>query len=336
MRYIIYGAGGIGGGIGALLTQAGREAVLIARGDHLIAMREQGLLVRRPHSVERVAVQTAAQPSAIDFREDDIVLLTMKGQDTHAALDDLEAAAGPDIPVVCAQNGVANERAAARRFTNVYAMLIVMPATFLTPGEVALHAEPLAGLLDCGRFPRGTDDRIAEVCADLTAAGFSATPDDHAMRLKYGKLLTNLRNALQALCGVREERAGPELRAFVDRLRDEALACYAAAGIAYAPLDEINRRRAAVFTSEQVEGVERGGGSTWQSFRRGLPAIETDYLNGEIVLLGVEHHIPTPANRALQLLSRTALRESRNVGETTLEEILALERTLQPPPPPNP
>ena len=328
MRYIIYGAGGIGGGIGALLTRAGREAILIARGDHLIAMREQGLLIRRASGVERIEVQTAAHPAEIAFREDDIVLLTMKGQDTQAALDDLEAAAGSHIPVVCAQNGVANERAAARRFGDVYAMLIVMPATFLVPGEIALHGEPLAGLLDCGRFPRGTDERIASVCADLEAAGFSAAPDDHAMRLKYGKLLTNLRNALQALCGVREEQAGPELQGFVARLRDEALACYDAAGIAYAPLDEINRRRAAVFTSEQVEGVERGGGSTWQSFRRGLPGIETDYLNGEIVLLGVEHGIPTPANRALQLLAKTALSEGRDVGDTPLEEILALERSL--------
>ncbi len=328
MRYIIYGAGGIGGGIGALLTRAGREAILIARGDHLIAMREQGLLIRRASGVERIAVQTAAHPAEIAFREDDIVLLTMKGQDTQAALDDLEAAAGAHIPVVCAQNGVANERAAARRFGEVYAMLIVMPATFLVPGEIALHAEPLAGLLDCGRFPRGADERIAAVCADLEAAGFSAAPDDHAMRLKYGKLLTNLRNALQALCGVREEQAGPDLQGFVGRLRDEALACYDAAGIAYAPLDEINRRRAAVFSSEQVEGVERGGGSTWQSFRRGLPGIETDYLNGEIVLLGVEHGISTPANRALQLLAKTALSEGRDVGDTSLDEILALERSL--------
>ena len=328
MRYIIYGAGGIGGGIGALLTRAGREAILIARGEHLIAMREQGLLIRRASGVERIAVQTAAHPAEIAFREDDIVLLTMKGQDTQAALDDLEAAAGAQIPVVCAQNGVANERAAARRFGDVYAMLIVMPATFLVPGEIALHAEPLAGLLDCGRFPRGTDERIAAVCADLEAAGFSAVPDDHAMRLKYGKLLTNLRNALQALCGVREEQAGPDLQGFVARLRDEALACYDAAGIAYAPLDEINRRRAAVFSSEQVEGVERGGGSTWQSFRRGLPGIETDYLNGEIVLLGVEHGVPTPANRALQLLAKSALSEGRDVGDTSLDEILALERSL--------
>ena len=328
MRYIIYGAGGIGGGIGALLAQAGREAVLIARGEHLTAMREQGLTVRRPEGVSTVAVQTAGHPSEIDFREDDVVLLTMKGQDTPAALDDLEAAAGHDAAVVCTQNGVANERAAARRFSKVYAMLVVMPATYLVPGEVALHGSPMAGLLDAGNFPNGADEVITEVCRDITAAGFSAKPDPQVMRLKYGKLLTNLRNALQALVGVREEAGGPEMDAFVQRVRGEAETCYAAAGIAYTPLRELNARRAEVFTAEQVEGVERGGGSTWQSFRRGAGQIETDYLNGEIVLLGLEHGVPTPANRALQVAAKRALRAGQGAGETPLEAILEIERSL--------
>jgi len=61
---------------------------------------------------------------------------------------------------------------------------------------------------------------------------------------------------------------------------------------------------------------------------RGRAAIETDYLNGEIVLLGLEHDVPTPANRALQLLAKAALREGRAVGETALDEVLALERAL--------
>ena len=328
MRYIIYGAGGIGGGIGALLTQAGREAILIARGEHLTAMREQGLTVRRPDGVANVEVQTAGHPSEIDFRPDDVVLLTMKGQDTQAALDDLEAAAGYEIPVICTQNGVANERTAARRFSNVYAMLVVMPATFLVPGEVALHGAPLAGLLDAGRFPTGGDEVIAEVCRDITAAGFSAKPDPQVMQLKYGKLMTNLRNALHALIGVREEADGTQMEAFARRLRHEAESCYAMAGIRYMPMHELNERRSEVFTAEPVEGVERGGGSTWQSFRRGVGQIETDYLNGEIVLLGLEHGVPTPANRALQVAAKRALREGQGTGETPLEEILKIERSL--------
>ena len=328
MRHIIYGAGGIGGGIGALLQQAGRDVVLIARGAHLEAMQSDGLLVRRPGGSERVAVNAVAHPSEIDFRDGDVALMTMKGQDMGAALDDLERAAGIEIPIVCGQNGVANERTAVRRFLNVYAMLVVMPATFLVPGEIALHGAPLAGLLDTGRFPNGSDAVAETLCADLEAAGFSAQPDPQVMRLKYGKLLTNLRNALQALCGVREEAAGDDLREFVGRIRSEAIACYEAAGIAYAPLSEINERRAAVFQAEGIPGVERGGGSTWQSMRRGLGSVETDWLNGEIALLGLEHGVATPANRALQIATKRALAAGQRDGGTPLSEILAIEREI--------
>lgn len=328
MRYIVYGAGGIGGGIGALLHQAGRDVVLIARGPHLDAMRANGLLVRRPDGDLRVDLPTAAHPSEVDFRDGDAALMTMKGQDMSAALDDLERAAGIDIPVICGQNGVGNERSAARRFLNVYAMLVVMPATFLTPGEIALHGAPLAGLLDSGRFPNGIDAVAEQLCADLEAAGFSAQPDPRVMRLKYGKLLTNLRNALQALVGVREEAASDDLRDFVARVRDEAIACYDAAGIEYAPLTEINQRRAEVFRAEGIPGVERGGGSTWQSMRRGLSSVETDWLNGEIALLGLEHGLPTPANRALQIATKRALSQGQRDSGTPLDEILQIERDL--------
>src|SRR5690606_40011860 len=48
MRYVVVGAGAIGSGVGGLLADAGSDVVLVARGDHLRAMSEHGLLVRTP------------------------------------------------------------------------------------------------------------------------------------------------------------------------------------------------------------------------------------------------------------------------------------------------
>ncbi len=329
MRYIIYGAGGIGGGIGALLQLAGCEVVLIARGPHLEAMQDRGLLVRRPDDEHHVAVHAVEHPSDLSFGDGDVVILTMKSQDTANALDDLERHAGPELPIVCGQNGVANERAVARRFLNVYGMLVVMPATFLIPGEIALFGAPKPGLLDSGRFPYGVDETVTQLCADLSAAGFNAAPDPNVLRLKYGKLLDNLGNAVGALCGEDALRAGVgNVRAFMRRMRDEAVACYESAGIDYASRAEIGERRAATFTAGEIPGVERGGSSTWQSFRRGRPGIETDWLNGEIVLLGLERGVPTPANRAVQLIAKRAHRSGLRDGSVPLDEIVALEREL--------
>src|SRR5215207_7197961 len=110
MRYIIYGAGAIGGGIGGRLFEAGHDVVLICRGEHLEAIRRDGLLLRSPEGETRLPVPAAGHPREIEFTPDDVVVLTMKTQDTERALLDLEAAGGSGLPVVCCQNGVENER----------------------------------------------------------------------------------------------------------------------------------------------------------------------------------------------------------------------------------
>jgi 2-dehydropantoate 2-reductase len=315
VRYVVYGAGAIGGSIGARLLQAGRDVTLICRGPHLEAVRREGLTLRTPDETVTLTMTAAGAPAEIEWRGDEVVLLAMKSQDTAAALQSLREAAG-DVPVVSAQNGVANERMALRVFSRVYAMLVVLPATHLVPGEVILHSTPLGGVLDAGVYPGGTDALIEEVCADIVAAGFGAGPNPMVMRLKYAKLLTNLGNAVQALCG--DAAAGDIIR----RVRDEAIKAYDAAGIDCAPAEELVARHQGV-TVKPVPGAgARAGGSTWQSLERG-GALETDYLNGEISLLGALHGVPTPFNRMLQLAAAEAQREGRRPGSYTVEELMA-------------
>jgi 2-dehydropantoate 2-reductase len=314
MRFIIYGAGAIGGGIGGKLHAAGHDTVLIARGAHLEAMRDRGLILRTPDETTVQDVQAASHPGEIEWRAGEVVILAMKSQDTQAALEALRDAAG-DVPVVCAQNGVANERMAARLFSHAYGMVVWMPATCLEPGEVIVHSAPAAGLLDCGRYPSGTDIVISEVAAALTHAGFVARPDAAIMRMKYAKLLTNLANTVQALCGTAP--AGT----IVTRLRDEALMAYEAAGIDSATVEDLRGLTDQV-SIRPVPGVEmRAGGSTWQSLTTGRP-LETDYLNGEISLLGTLHGVPTPVNRMVQAAAAEAVRLNREPGSYTVEELL--------------
>ena len=89
MRFIIYGAGGIGGVIGAELFQADHSVALIARGPHLAAIRENGLVYENPHGTHRLNIPAFGHPSEISFAENDVVILTMKSQHTLGALDDL-------------------------------------------------------------------------------------------------------------------------------------------------------------------------------------------------------------------------------------------------------
>jgi|TARA_Y100000310_G_scaffold328588_1_gene396947 2-dehydropantoate 2-reductase len=316
MRYIIYGAGAIGGTIGARLFQKGKEVILIARGEHLLAIQSNGLVLEDPHESVTLPIEAVGHPGAIDFRHDDVVFLCMKSQHTLSALEDLREAAGVNIPVICCQNGVANERMASRRFERVYAMVVILPASHLEPGIVQHESQTTGGVLDAGVFPSGTDEVIEQVCADLRDANISAYADPKVMRQKYAKMLNNLGNSLQAVSD-----AGADARDVARQMVHEALECYRAANIDCATRDEVQERRADLIQMGQISGRNRGGGSSWQSIVRGTGSIEADYLNGEIVQLGKLYGVATPANKTLQQLGNQVAREKANAGTIPLDVV---------------
>ncbi len=318
MRFIIYGAGGIGGVIGAELFQSGHSVALIARGAHLAAIRKNGLVYENPHGSHTLDIPAFGHPSEIDFNEDDVVILAMKSQHCMGALDDLRAAAGDEIAVICCQNGVENERMALRRFANVYAMVVYLPAHSLDPGVVQTHSAKIVGVLDAGVYPRGVDPLIEQVTAALEQANFSAKPDPDIMRWKYGKLIMNMRNALFAICPRSDEAKAIGLLA-----QAEAAACFDAAGIGYTGEDDFRQRRGDMMAHGKVKGVDRTGGSSWQSIMKGSGDIEADYLNGEIAYLGRLHGIPTPVNCALQRMANDLARGKGEAQSTPLAELEA-------------
>ena len=316
MRFVIYGAGGIGGTIGARLFRHGRDVLLIARGPHLAAIKERGLRFVSATIDERLPIPAVGHPQEANLDERDVVILCMKSQHTESALRDLIQSGRSNVPVICCQNGVANERMALRRFANVYGMVVLLPAEHLEPGEVVNFAEDSAGVLDAGRYPNSIDATIDEVTDALNTSGFSAIPDPHIMRQKYAKLLNNLNNAVQAACG---EGSADIAR----QLRNEALTCYAAAGIDCALPEETRDRRRGI-QGAAVPGFERNGGSSMQSVMRGTGDIEADYLNGEIVQLGRLHGVETPANAVVQQVGNRMARERLEVGAYTLDDLESL------------
>ncbi len=74
---------------------------------------------------------------------------------------------------------------------------------------------------------------------------------------------------------------------------------------------------------QPVAGAMRFGGSSTQSLQRGTPSIETDYLNGEIVLLGRLHGVPTPVNAALVALGQRLIAERLEPGAISRDELAA-------------
>lgn len=316
-RFVVLGAGAVGGAIGGRLHEAGYDVLLVARGAHGAAIAERGLRLETPEGPATLSVPVVPSLSPGSLDEDDVVLVSTKSQDTRGALDQLVAAGGPGVPVVCVQNGIANERAALRRFERVYGMLVVVPGTHLEPGVVVLSASGVLGVLDVGRFPSGRDEVTGRLATALGAAGFSSEERDDVMAWKRTKLLFNLANALQALAGVDADTADLAAAA-----RDEGRRAMAAAGLAFVDESAFGERTAALRTVPEGP-AGRVGGSSWQSLARGLPTIEADYLNGEIALLGRLHGTATPVNALLQRLAGEQARAGAAPGSVAPAAIRA-------------
>ena len=317
-RFVVIGAGAIGGLTGGLLARAGVDVLLVARGAHAEALRRNGLRLHQPDGSEAVRVPVAAGGiESVDFGRSDIILLTVKSHDTEQAVRALATAAPPSTPVVCLQNGIDNERVVLRRFEHVIAANVMVPASHTEPGAVVQHSSPAPGIIDVGRFPQGTDALCERVAAVLSRAGFSARPDSVVGRWKRAKLLVNVGNAVRALCGT-----DPPPRRLLERVAAEARAAFTAAGLDWVPPDEYEARRAGIVTPRPVPGAQRIGSSTAQSLARGTGAVETDYLNGEIVLLGRLHGVPTPANTLVCELMREAAARGARPGKLTEEALL--------------
>lgn len=313
MRYIIIGAGAVGGTIGGRLFQAGHDVLLVARGAHLTALRESGLRLLTPDSDDLLKIPATDGPAPA--RDGDVLIVATKSQDTVSALEGWPR----ELPVVCAQNGVANEETVLRRFERVYGMCVWLPATHLEPGVVAAYGWPHSGLLQVGSYPQGVDNLAQRITADLTKSGFVAPATPDVMRAKYGKLLSNLGNAAEALVGRTDGMTD-----LAKLATTEGANVLTAAGIAHPTRAEEAELRGDQVDLRPIEGLPREGGSSWQSLARGAGSIEADYLNGEIVLLARKHGVAAPVNEVLQREANRFARDRRQPGSMTVEQLRAL------------
>jgi 2-dehydropantoate 2-reductase len=316
-RFVVYGAGAVGGVVGGRMFQHGHDVVLVARGDHRRAIAANGLTVQWPEDSVTLPVPVVGHASELTFGDGDVVIIATKSQDTQGVLDAVAAVAPASTSIVCLQNGVANEVAALRRFASVHGVTVMAPTWHAEPGVVQSYTPNATAILDVGRWPHGADAVTEAVAAALVASGFESIARTDIARWKYTKLLLNLGNPVDALC-----RRDADAARLVELARDEGQAVLAAAGIDHVSEAEDAARRGDILRIVPIDQKRRPGGSTYQSLVRGLP-VEVDYLNGEIVLLGRLHDVPTPVNELLQQATHRAAAEGTEPGSVPAADLLA-------------
>ncbi len=293
MKVGVMGAGSIGGYFGGMLSQAGHDVTLIARGDNLAAIRRDGL------RVETTAGPFTARCHATDAPADvgpvDLVLLSTKTYHNVNAVPAMSPLIGPDTAVLSLQNGIDSYLPVIEQF----------PAAVVLPGAAYIEANRLApGVVQqAGRVvriatgpirssPPAHAQRARQICADFRAAGVQADAEDDIAVTLWTKFLfistmagvTSLAREFLAELLIR-----PEWRKVVMSCLREIETTAQASGINLAP-DVVE----STFNyMDQSKGAMRA--SMHADLTAGRP-LELEALNGAVVRAGQAANSPTPIN----------------------------------------
>jgi 2-dehydropantoate 2-reductase len=335
-RYVIIGAGAIGGAVGAVLARAGTPTVLVARGRHAEVLATAGMTLRTPDGTFRTPVTAASGPDHVRLTHRDVLVFATKTQQLDAALqewvdqpvhgpDGVVETAGERLPAMTALNGVAAEEKALRYFRRVFGVCVWLPAVHLEPGEVIVRSWPVAGQFHIARWPASLStqqdaDLLSGLAETWSAAGIRVRSPDDVAPWKYNKLLSNLGNAVGAMAA-----EAADISAVVAAVRAEGENVLRHAGIDFVPFETSTAVRADGPKPRPVPGWNGGASnSTWQSLSRNTGNVETDFFNGEIVRLAHRHGIAAPLNAALARAARAVVRSGVGPSRYSAGELAEL------------
>jgi 2-dehydropantoate 2-reductase len=297
-RVAVMGAGAVGCYHGGMLARAGHDVALIARAQHVEAVRRTGLRMETKTFDANVPMQASAEASGA--RGAKLVLFSVKSPDTERAGAALAPHLEPDAVVLSLQNGVDNaERLAATLGREVVPAVVYVAVEMAGPGHVRHHGR--------GELVIGRSAASARIAAAFGAAGVPVEVSDNVSGALWAKLIVNCAyNALSAITQLPYGRLvqGDGVPAVMRDVVDECLAVARAAGVEV-PGD----MRQAVPRIAQTMPAQFS--STAQDLARGKRS-EIDHLNGLVVRRGEALGVATPANRVLVALVKLLEERSSN------------------------
>ena len=289
------GSGGVGGFYGGRLANAGYEVAFIARGAHLAAMREHGLLIENEPqgNIHLTRVTATGDPATIGIV--DLVIVAVKLWDTEEAARAIAPLVGPRTAVMSLQNGVIKDDILRRVFGDAAVMggVTYLATQIARPGVITQ-----TGSMQRLVFGEGDGVRSARAEALLDAllsAGVQAEISGDIRRTTWEKYvflagLSGTTTAMRSTIGPIREH--PQTRAFLADVMRETVAVGRASGVNLAA-DYAEQRLAFIdtlpagMTSSMHHDLERGN------------RLEVAWLSGGVVQLGAPLGVPTPANRAV-------------------------------------
>jgi 2-dehydropantoate 2-reductase len=291
----VMGAGAVGCYYGAVLARAGHEVTLIARPQHVDAVRRSGLRLQTSAFDEHIQLKASSEPHAV--RRAQLVLFSVKSTDTEDAGKALAPHLGRDSAILTLQNGADNaERLASVLGREVIAAAVYVAVEMAGAGHVRHHGR--------GELVIGRARASAAIAADFRAAGVPVEISDNVAGVLWAKLIVNCAyNALSAITQLPYGRLvqGAGVSDVMRDLVDECLA------VAHACKVEVpgNMHEAVPRIAQTMPGQYS---STAQDLAR-RKKTEIEHLNGFVVRKGEALGVATPVNRVLLALVQSLERE---------------------------
>ncbi len=298
LKIAVMGAGAVGCYYGGMLARAGHDVVLIARPQHVAAIRRDGLRLQALTFDEQIHLKASIDASAVQGA--DVVLFCVKSSDTEAAGRLMQPHLRVDALVMCLQNGVDNaDRLRSVLPGHAVAAAVVYVATEMAgPGHVKHN-----GRGDLVIEPFAASAAVAEA---LIAAGVPTVISNNVRGELWAKLILNCAyNAVSAITQLPYGKAVVGV-GVQDVMRDVVAEC-----LAVAKADGVEVAGDVHAAVAKLAGsMPHQSSSTAQDLARGKPT-EIDYLNGFVVRRGEALGIATPANQVLWALVK--LLEAKNL-----------------------
>ena len=295
------GAGAVGCFFGGMLARAGADVMLIARGAHLEALQQNGLMFEGIHFQERIPVRASGEPAAV--RGAELILFAVKTIHTESAAQSIKPHLSPGALILSLQNGVNNvERIKAAAGLDALASVVYVAASIPEPGQVRHGGR---GDLVIGNSPA---DHVAAIRDTFEPAGVPCRLSDNLDGELWQKLTLNCAgNAVTALTrsSYGPAVANPLVRQVMETALEETRNVARAAGVRLpddGPETSANAMRL-------LGNYGTATSSTAQDIARGRRT-EIDSLNGYVAQCGAQLGVPTPVNRTLHALVKL-LEEAR-------------------------
>ena len=292
MRIAIFGAGAVGAYIGGRLAQAGQQVTLIARGEHLDALRHHGLRVESPHGdfviQPWLATDDPAQVGVVDA-----VVVGVKTWQLSEVADAMSPLVGPQTSIVPLQNGVEAPTQLARMVgpQHILGGCCWIMSGLVAPGHIH-HRGGIDPYLVFGEMDNRRSTRVDDLQRVFIQAGITAAIAEDIQVAMWEKLVQTA--AFSGIGAVTRAPVGtlcrlPETRALLVQVMEEVAAVARARHIAL-PDDIVTTAMA------QLERFPPGGtNSTQRDLIAGRPS-ELEAHSGAVVRLGQEVGVPTPLN----------------------------------------